>query len=95
MKIKVTYLGLVKTYTKKGQDEVEFPEGAALADLLGKLAKTFSKPFDAEVYDPVKREVKPMFTVMVNGIIIGQLKGVDTPLKEGDTVIIMPLMTGG
>ncbi len=95
MKVKVNYLGLVKTYTNKGQDDIELSEDAVIGDLLGKLAKVFGKPFDVEVYDPAKREVKAMFTVMVNGVIIGQLSGADTKLKEGDSVIVMPLMTGG
>ena len=95
MKVKVYYLGLVKTYTKKGQEDIELNDVATLSDLLGKIALGFGKPFNAEVYDPSKREVKAMFTVMVNGVIMGQLNGVDTKLKEGDNVIIMPLMTGG
>ncbi len=32
---------------------------------------------------------------MVNGIHMDQLKGVNTPLKDGDSVILMSLMTGG
>ncbi len=95
MRVKVHYLGLVKTYTNKGQDDLELSEGAKLSDLLSKLAANFGKPFDAEIYEPAKREVKAMFTVMVNGVIMGQLDGVETKLKDGDNVIIMPLMTGG
>ena len=32
---------------------------------------------------------------MVNGVLMDQLKGVDTHLKDGDSVILMSLMTGG
>ena len=95
MKVKVHYLGLVKTYTNKGQEDIELNDTSILSDLLGEIAQAFGKPFNTEVYDPSKREVKAMFTVMVNGVIIGQLSGVDTKLKDGDSVIIMPLMTGG
>jgi molybdopterin synthase sulfur carrier subunit len=95
MKVKVHYLGMVKTYTNKGQEDIELNETSTLSDLLSKIAQSFGKPFNAEVYDPYKREVKAMFTVMVNGVIMGQLNGVDTKLKDGDSVIIMPLMTGG
>ena len=48
-----------------------------------------------EVYDPVKKEMKASFVVMVNGVLMDQLKGINTPLKESDTVILMSLMTGG
>jgi len=95
MKVKVHYLGMVKTYTNRGQEDMELNEASILSDLLDKIAQSFGKPFNAEVYDPGKREVKTMFTVMVNGVIMGQLNGVDTKLKDGDSVIIMPLMTGG
>ena len=95
MKIKVHYLGLVKTYTNKVQEEIELSNAPMLSELLDKLAQNFGKPFNSEVYDPTKREVKAMFTVMINGVIIGQLSGVETKLKEGDSIIIMPLMTGG
>ena len=95
MKVTVHYLGLVKTYTNKGQDEILLSKDAALSDLLEKLANSFGKPFNLEVYEPTKKEVKAMFTVMVNGVIMGQLNGVETKLKDGDNIIIMPLMTGG
>lgn len=95
MKVKINYLGLVKTYTNKLVDEKDLPEGATLSELLDNLASNFGKPFNPEIYDPNKKEVKPMFVVMVNGVLMGQLSGVDTKLKNGDVMILMPLMTGG
>ncbi len=95
MKVNVHYLGLVKTYTNKSQDDINLKEAAALSDLLEKLAVTFGKPFNPEVYEPAKKEVKPTFMVMVNGVLIDQLNGLGTKLKDGDTIIVMPLMTGG
>ena len=95
MKIKIHYLGLVKTYTNKSQDEIELKDGASLSELLNKLAAEFGKQFTQEIYESGAKDVKTMFTVMVNGIVMGQLNGVDTKLKDGDNVILMPLMTGG
>ena len=95
MKIKIHYLGLVKAYTNKSQDEIDLKGGASLMDLLNKLAAEFGKQFTQEIYEPGAKDVKPMFAVMVNGIVTGQLNGLDTRLKEGDNVILMPLMTGG
>jgi molybdopterin synthase sulfur carrier subunit len=95
MNVKVHYLGLVKTYTNQSQDELELREGALLSELFNKLAADFGKQFIQDIYEPGAKDVKPMFTVMVNGVIIGQLDGLDTKLKNGDTIILMPLMTGG
>jgi MoaD family protein len=95
MKIKIHYLGLVKTYTNISQDEIELKEGAPLSELLDKLAAEFDKQFTQDIYEIGAKDVKAMFTVMINGIVIGQLNGVGTKLKNGDNVILMPLMTGG
>ncbi len=95
MKIKVHYISLVKTFTKTSQEEFDLKESAQLSDLLDKIADKYGKPFTLEVYDPAKKEVKSTFVAMVNGIHMDQLKGINTPLKDGDSVILMSLMTGG
>jgi sulfur-carrier protein len=95
VKAKIHYLGLVKTYTYKTEEDLILQPDSKVSSVFDQLAASFGKPFNPEIYDPAKKEVKPMFTVMVNGIIIGQLEGVETKLKDGDQIILMPLMTGG
>lgn len=95
MQVKVHYISLVKSYTNKSQEEITLPNTATLANLLDKIATMYGKPFNAEVYDPLKKEVKPTFVVMLNGIHMDQLGGINTTLKDGDSVILMTLMTGG
>jgi molybdopterin converting factor small subunit len=95
MKVKVHYISLVKSYTNKSQDEFNFPNNIALSELLDQIAQSYGKQFSQEVYDPAKKEMKATFVAMVNGVLMDQLKGVNTPLKDGDNVILMSLMTGG
>jgi molybdopterin converting factor small subunit len=95
MKIKVHYISLVKSFTKTSLEEFDFKEDISLANLLDKIATKYGKPLTSEVYDPTKKEMKPNFVAMVNGILMDQLKGVNTNLKDGDSVILMSLMTGG
>ena len=95
MQVKVHYISLVKSYTNKSQEELTFPEGVLLAGLLDRIAETYGKQFATEVYDPNKKEMKATFVAMVNGVLMDQLKGMNTPLKDGDNVILMSLMTGG
>ena len=95
MMVKVHYISLVKSYTNTSQDEFTLPNGTILSELLDKIAKDYGKPFTLEVYDPVKKEMKASFVAMVNGVLMDQLQGVNTPLKDRDSVILMSLMTGG
>jgi molybdopterin converting factor small subunit len=95
MQVKVSYISLVKSYTNKSKDEFTFPTNIVLSDLLDKIAQLYGKQFITDVYDPTKKEMKATFVAMVNGVLMDQLKGIKTELKDDDSVILMSLMTGG
>jgi len=94
-KVKVQYLGFIKNLTKRGEDEFELRDNASLSDLLNKIAGVYGRPFVKDVYEPGHKDVKIGFVVTVNGVLTGQLKGINTQLNNGDNVILMSLMTGG
>lgn len=95
MQVKVHYISLVKSYTNKSQDEISLDDNATVGQLLDQIANSYGKQFIQEVYDPDKKEMKSTFVTMVNGVLMDQLQGINTPLKNGDNVILMSLMTGG
>jgi molybdopterin converting factor small subunit len=95
MKVKVQYLGFIKNLIKRSEDEFELEEGASLAELLNKISSIYGKDFQKEVYEPGLKDVKMGFVITVNGVLMGQLQGVDTQLNSGDNVILMSLMSGG
>jgi len=95
MRVKVQYLGFIKNLIQRGEDEFELQDNASLSQLLSKIAGIYGKPFQREVYEPGLKDVKMGFVVTVNGVLTGQLKGVDTQLNNGDNVILMSLMSGG
>ena len=70
-------------------------EEASLSDLLNKLAGVNGAAFRTEVYEPGLKDVKMGFSVTVNGVLMGQLGGLDAKLSGGDNVILMSLMSGG
>jgi len=95
LKVKVQYLGFIRNLIKRSEDEFELEEGASLSELLNQIAGMYGKAFQKEVYEPGLKDVKMGFVVTVNGILIGQLQGVDTRLNNDDNIILMSLMSGG
>ena len=95
MKVRIQYLGYIGNMLRKREDEFELSEGASLSELLNKLAGIHGEAFRKEIYEPGLKDVKTGFVVTVNGVLTGQLRGVDTRLSEGDNVILMTLMSGG
>ncbi|MCW3982033.1 MAG: MoaD/ThiS family protein [Candidatus Bathyarchaeota archaeon] len=95
IRIKVEYLGFIKNLLNKRSEEFNLAEGTSLRNLLGRLSDLYGKPFKSEIYEPGHKDMKYGFVVTVNGVLMGQLEGVETRLKGGDHVILMSLMSGG
>ena len=96
MKVKVEYLGHIKNIIgSKRQEEIEIEDHASIADLLMLLSKKYGDPFKKAVYESGGLDVKSNFMATVNGYLLNQLKGVETKLKNGDRVTLMPVVSGG
>jgi MoaD family protein len=96
LRVTVDYLGHIKRLIGVEQaEEIELEDGNLVRDLLILLAKKHGEPFKKAVYEPGGADLKPNFILMVNGLLLNQLKGIETPLKEGDRVVLMPIVSGG
>ena len=95
MRITIEYLGFIRNMLSKRTEELELHEGARLKELLSNLSERYGTDFKKQVYEPGQKDVKYGFVVTVNGILMDQLRGVETQLKSADHVILMSLMSGG
>ena len=96
LRVTVDYLGYIKqTLGVKQEESVTLGEGALVRDLLCVLAKKYGEPFRKDVYDPEGGEMKLNHILSINGVLLNQLNGVETELKDGDRLVVLPLVTGG
>jgi MoaD family protein len=96
LKIKVEYLGHIKNLIgDKREEEVDLQENSTVLDLLVKLSEKYGASFQKAVYEKGGKDLKSNFMATVNGFLLNQLKGVETKLKKGDHVTLMPVVSGG
>ena len=76
-----------------GQAEVKI-EGATVGEVLRKMDAQF-KGFGERVLDDDKKNVKRFINVFVNEDSIRDKKDLDTEVKPGDTISILPSIAGG
>jgi MoaD family protein len=96
LKVKVEYLGHIRTILgNKKEEEIEIKENASVADLLLILSEKHGSAFKKTVYEDKGTDIKSNFIATVNGYLLNQLNGVETKLKSGDRVILMPVVSGG
>ena len=96
MKVTVDYLGYIKQTLNIQQPEpITLKDKANVHDLLVALAERHGEPFKKAVYDPKEKDMKPHHILAVNGVILNQQENLNTKLKDGDRIAVMPVVTGG
>ncbi len=74
---------------------LDLPHGSTVEDLLAYLKEGWGDRLSGHLFDPESGAVLPYVRIMVNGQTIQFLEGVETVLKEGDEVLILPPASGG
>ena len=75
--------------------EIDLPRGSTVGDFITYTRKRWGDKLNRHLFDPDDGAVLPYVRIMVNGQTIQFLKGMETPLQEGDEVLILPLVSGG
>ena len=96
MRVKVEYLGHIKNMLEsRREEEIDIEDNSSMSDLLIVLSEKHGESFKKAVYEAGGKDIKSNFIATVNGYLLNQLNGVKTKLKNGDHVILMPIVSGG
>ena len=95
MTIKVKFFATFRDLLglKELELEVGPEENLKLIDLLEQLFQKFGEKFRNRILEG--GNIRPQVNIMINGRNIKFLDGVNSPLKDGDTVAIFPPVAGG
>ena len=89
-----TILG-IKEVIGQRLSEIDLPPGSTVEDFLTYMKERWGDKVSARLFDPDSGAVLPYVRIMVNGQTIQLLEGMQTPLKEGNEVLILPPVSGG
>jgi molybdopterin synthase sulfur carrier subunit len=89
-----TILG-IKEVIGQRLTEIELSNGSTIEDFLSYMRERWGNGLSNRLFHPDTNVVLPFVRIMVNGQTIDFLEGMETPLKEGDVVLILPPASGG
>ena len=97
MEVKVRFFTNLREIVDKREETVAFTSGRKVTvDLVLKtLSQEYGKPFKEYVYDDKTGEPKGFLQFLVNGNSTSILNGLETELKDGDALAILPPVGGG
>ena len=96
LRVTVEYLGHIKNILgSRREEEIEIEDNSSISDLLVMLSEKHGESFKEAIYEAGGKDIKSNFIATVNGYLLNQLNGVETKLKNGDHVVLMPIVSGG
>ncbi len=82
----------------KGSDPIVFDketeEGTTVGDVIRKLAAEH-QAFDEAVFDTKTDKLSGQVAVVLNDRLLEALNGLDTNIKDGDIIKLLPVIAGG
>ncbi len=96
VQIKVRFFTNLREIVNKREETLIFPEGEKVTvDLLLKTLSQKYEPFTQYVYNAETGQPKNFLQFLVNGTSTSTLNGLETELKDGDVLAILPPVGGG
>lgn len=96
MRVKVRYFTTLRELAGSQEEDLAIKDEATLADLVEMVASKYGKEACNYLYQRGKiGKVDPSIYFLINGKNSRILSGMDTKLKDGDVVAIIPPIGGG
>ncbi|ADN51896.1 MoaD/ThiS family protein [Vulcanisaeta distributa] len=93
MVVKVKLVGVLRALSL-GKEYIELNGVTTVREVINGLRSVNEKLFK-RVFDSSRGELAPDIYVAVNDVDIRLLKGLDTPVRDGDEVLILAYIHGG
>jgi molybdopterin synthase sulfur carrier subunit len=93
VKVQVKFLATIREIAGEPSTELLCDPHDTARTLMWELSEKYGKMF--EQVTMVGTDLKPGIKIIINGRDIDYLNGLDTQLKEGDIIVIIPPIAGG
>lgn len=95
IRVTVRLLATLKDLAGRDYITLNFESQVTLKDLLRRLSDVIEKRARNRLFKYGSMELQSDIIILVNDIEIGVLNGLETVLKDGDIVSILPTVHGG
>jgi sulfur-carrier protein len=95
MKVRIHAILTFKEILGAREIDISLAEGALLRDLLSRMVDVWGDRLSPHLFQPGTDQLLSSVTLMVNGRSMQFLNGIETELREGDEVLLLPPVAGG
>lgn len=95
--VTIKFFAALREITGKREQKIDLRDKeTTIVEVLNKLSEEYGKDFKEYVFEPSKRKsLRQQISIMINGQSIRNLENLRTRIKDGDTIAILPPISGG
>ena len=95
IRVNVRMMGTLRDSAGRSEEELSLEEGADVSSAIRELIDEHGEELEKALVDPVIQSALPNALILLNGVEIGNLKGLVTALRDGDKMVLLPVTHGG
>ena len=95
IRVNVRMMGTLRDAAGRSEEELSLEEGADVSSAIRELIDEHGEELERALVDPVIQSALPNALILLNGVEIGNLKGLVTALRDGDKMVLLPVTHGG
>lgn len=93
--VEVKLVGILRGLAGTGNVSLKLEKPAALREVIRRLTESFPRNFKRALIDQELDDPRPNALILVNGREISVLEGLETEIKDGDSIVLVPVTHGG
>ena len=94
MRVDIRLIGIFRQAAGSTEIRIEAEDGSTLEDVVGRLVEELPG-LGGVLIDRVVGSYAPNALILVDGVEASNLEGPSTPLRDGSTLVLLPVTHGG
>ena len=95
MRVRVRMMGPLRVASGRAEEELDLSSGSDVSSVVWRLIEGYGEGFEDALIDPVTGSPAPNALILLNGVEIGNIRGLSTMVQDGDTLVFLPVTHGG
>ena len=95
VRVTVRMMGPLREASGRSEEELNLTGDVYVSSAIQELVLGHGEEFKEMLLDSFTRNPTTNTLILLNGVEINNIKGVDTPLDDGDHIVLIPVTHGG
>jgi molybdopterin converting factor small subunit len=95
IRVSVRMMGPLREASGRSKEELNLTGDVDVSSAIRELVEEHGEAFKDALLDPLSQSPTTKTLILLNGVEINNIKGIDTPLDDGDHIVLIPVTHGG